>query len=252
MRNFICLIFILFASVSFADSNIIAFMKRAETLQKDSSAESKIAWNTLINEINLKINDDNANADIYALLGNAYLFSGEIGNAIYAYQKALKYTPFNDELINNLNYARKLCGNKFDPNLNKTFLEKYILSNYIIKKYSFYIFAVSWLLIFMIPLLKTKISEMKFLWIVSIIFASLSISILALWKYDTYYNKYGVIVVDDTIARKGANEIFMPAFKEALKDGVEFSILNEKNGWFHIKLPDGNTAWIIKENAKTY
>ena len=54
----------------------------------------------------------------------------------------------------------------------------------------------------------------------------------------------GVVVADDVIVRKGNGEGFEPQFEEPLYQGVEFELVGQRPGWWHIRLRDGNSGWI--------
>jgi len=54
----------------------------------------------------------------------------------------------------------------------------------------------------------------------------------------------GVITSDSTVARKGNGEGFAPAFSDPLKAGAEFSLIEARPQWVHVRLSDGQSAWL--------
>ena len=59
----------------------------------------------------------------------------------------------------------------------------------------------------------------------------------------------GVVLADDVVVRKGNSEGFEPQFEEALYQGVEFRLLEQRPGWLHIELANGKTGWIRADQA---
>jgi hypothetical protein len=60
----------------------------------------------------------------------------------------------------------------------------------------------------------------------------------------------GVIVVQEVVARRGDGESYESSFQEPLHDGTEFRLLDERSGWYHIKLSEGSTGWIPVSSAE--
>lgn len=59
----------------------------------------------------------------------------------------------------------------------------------------------------------------------------------------------GVITSETTVARKGNGEGFAPAFSEPLKRGMEFTLIEARPQWVHVRLPDGQSAWVRSGDA---
>ena len=59
----------------------------------------------------------------------------------------------------------------------------------------------------------------------------------------------GVITSESTIARKGNGEGFAAAFSEPLKRGMEFTLIEVRPDWVHVRLRDGQSAWVRSIDA---
>ena len=59
----------------------------------------------------------------------------------------------------------------------------------------------------------------------------------------------GVIITDSVEARKGPAYAYAPAFVQALHDGLEFKLIEERGTWIQIELTDGRRCWIPKNQA---
>lgn len=59
----------------------------------------------------------------------------------------------------------------------------------------------------------------------------------------------GVITSETTVARKGNGEGFSAAFSEPLKRGMEFTLIEARPQWIHVRLQDGQSAWVRSGDA---
>jgi len=59
----------------------------------------------------------------------------------------------------------------------------------------------------------------------------------------------GVITSETAVARKGNGEGFAPAFSEPLKRGMEFTLIEARPQWVHVRLRDGQSAWVRSSDA---
>ena len=189
------------------------------------------------------------NGYLYYNAGNGWFKSGNIGRAILNYRKALNRLPSNNNIKNNLELARSEVENHIER----------IEANPIVKTLFFIHYDLSFQMrvISMIVLLFLTIACASILlfkkhkiirnvqYILSIILLIFCISILI----DIGSKEQGVIISPEVIARKGDSEGYDSSFTRPLTEGVEFSLLNERNGWFFIELSDGRTCWIPSDTA---
>ena len=77
--------------------------------------------------------------DVYYNLGNAYYRAGDIGNSIWAYERALKLSPRDPDINFNIKYLRTMVRDKIVPpndmyiiSLYKSLMLKFKLSDLII------------------------------------------------------------------------------------------------------------------------
>ena len=70
-------------------------------------------------------------------------------------------------------------------------------------------------------------------------------------EYKTQANKVcGVITAKEVVARQGDGVNYPSSFKEPLHEGTEFDLLENRPGWFHIKLSDDSDGWIPDNSAE--
>ena len=59
----------------------------------------------------------------------------------------------------------------------------------------------------------------------------------------------GVLIAPQVIARTGDGQSYEPVFKDSLHAGTEFVLLEARNEWNHIELPDGRQCRIPADSA---
>jgi len=58
------------------------------------------------------------------------------------------------------------------------------------------------------------------------------------------------VISDNVIARKGNSETYEPSFKEPLHTGTEFRLVEKRNKWCYIELPDERRCWIPSKDVE--
>jgi tetratricopeptide (TPR) repeat protein len=193
----------------------------------------------LLFEATAQTNDDAASAFYNA--GNAWFQANKLGLAITAYRNAARIRPFDEALLDNLAAARALTLNKVSD--DRSILERA---------------PSSWLRVVTIVmsfcfcglmLLCTRYESRywRLLSYASAMVLALSVVILVVRLNGSLIE--GVIITDSVEARKGPAYAYAPAFVQALHDGLEFKLIEERGAWMQIELADGRRCWIPKNQA---
>jgi tetratricopeptide (TPR) repeat protein len=192
------------------------------------------------------------NGRLFYNIGNIYFRLGDIGRAILNYRRAERFIPNDINLQQNLNYARSRRVDRIDPKPETQVLRTLFFWHYDLggMTRAWLLAAVSgllWISAGMI-LLKRK----AWLRYATISCAGLSLMLacsLAVEFYRQSHVRSGVILEKEAIGRKGDSATFEPTFKEPLHMGAEFTLVEERKGWFHIELADGRRCWIPESAA---
>jgi hypothetical protein len=59
----------------------------------------------------------------------------------------------------------------------------------------------------------------------------------------------GVVIAQESVARKGDGETYQPSFSESLHAGTEFTVLEDRGEWLHASLPDERTCWLPRRDV---
>ncbi len=222
-------------------------------LRRSNPAEAARAFREAVDKFQRLADSGIENGKLYYNLGNACLRAGELGRAILNYRRAERFIPNDGQLEANLRFARSLCENQIPATGEQEFVRIFFAWHFGVPirfRYAIGLgmYVLFWLLLF---------ARMYFK---SIRWGLAVVPCLAVWLtlgcsvwYDEVAqpkDREGVITADEVIVRKGNGEGFEPQFEQALHQGVEFSVLEQRKDWIHIRLPDRKTGWIRSRKAE--
>ena len=74
--------------------------------------------------------------------------------------------------------------------------------------------------------------------------AGILLVIFGMGKYERIPRREGVVIVSEVFGRKGPAYRYRTAFREPIHDGLEFEMVELRDGWMYIRLADGRTCWV--------
>ena len=186
------------------------------------------------------------NADLQTNLGNAALQAQRLGPAILAYRRALAIEPGHAQAAKNLAHARTLLPNwvpiperdtlvdtlLFWTRLLSVPLQTIMASAFFALASALFAVAIRWK--------RRGVRNLAFVPLV--IWAVLTASIL--WHGSQGHTADVVVVADEAVAHSADSTGSPPRFPEPLPGGTEAQLIEERNGWAHIRLIDGRDAWL--------
>ena len=188
---------------------------------------------------------------LYLNLGNSYYRMGQLGNAVWAYEKGHSIAPRDKDILYNLNFVRSQVKDRIVPpdnfflfSLYKAALDKTTTLDIIILGGFFFLTISIIYLIKSYLLINEKIN--------TFFNYTLTICLLFLvWmSFDKYWNISDIneaIVVSTSIdvrsapIARGENVLFR------IHEGTKAQITNSESGWFEITLLDGKKGWVSKQ-----
>lgn len=192
------------------------------------------------------------NGKLYYNTGNAWFRMGSLGNAILYYLKAMEYMPQDRNLIQNLAFARSTrldsINSSDDLRLNRTlFFWHYELSLSV----RVIIFIIFFLGFWGSTIAKLFINRgiLTFLMVLCSVVALLFGGSLVAENFDTTDQSKGVIIAEESVARKGDSATYQKSFQDPLHSGSEFTLIESRRGWYNIELDDGRSCWIKADTA---
>lgn len=208
-----------------------------------------------INFYNNILDNGEHSTAVYYNLGNSYYKLNEIAESIYFYEKALLLSPSDQEIKTNLSYAQNMTLDAIDtlPETGISKLYKNITGKLTFDQWAY--LAIGTMFIFVILYIifyYSSYSSRKRWAFIGSLFA-LSISIIAvlfafIQQRDYNESQPAIIFAEESLVKSEPNEASSQVF--VLHAGTKVNVLNQLEGWNKIKLTDGKTGWIHRNELK--
>lgn len=187
------------------------------------------------------------NGKLYYNLGNAYFLTGDMGQAILCYRRALLYTPNDPDLQQNLAYARDQRTDRIeDPQKTKVLKTLFFWHYDLTSKTRMVLFLVFFLALWSCASARLFVRRNGLNWAMAacLVLSALLFSSLTVEAVARANDLSGVVTAEEVTARKGNGESYQPSFEEPLHGGTEFTLIEDRGEWRHVKLSDGRQCWI--------
>jgi tetratricopeptide (TPR) repeat protein len=194
-------------------------------------------------------------SELYYNLGNSYYKLNKVGPSIYYFEKALKINPLNEDVKNNLVFAKRLALDKIEE-LPKTVFQKFNINYLQQLSYNQWaiviiVFSVLGSLLFLL----FYFADTPFIKRIYFVTSSLSFILLITALIITFNqysisknNKEAIVFAEETEVRNAptfnSEEVF------TLHEGTKVLVLDAIDSWKKIKLADGKIGWIIADDIK--
>jgi len=247
MKKVLFLLLIITCSVS--AQNVDSLFVAANNLYKEGKFEKAIEKYKKVETKKL------VSTELYYNLGNSYYKLNKVGPSIYHYEKALKLDPSNEDVKNNLVFAKRLALDNIEV-LPQTVLQKFN-TNYLQKlTYNQWavvviVFSILGSLLFLLFYFAEIPARKRFYFITSI--GSFSLLIASLFiTYNQYNiskkNKEAIVFAEKTEIRNAPTLNSEIVF--TLHEGTKVIVLDAVDNWKKVKIKDGKLGWIISEDIK--
>ena len=217
--------------------------------------KAKALYETAILSYEKIINDGRVkNPKLYYNLANAYFLSEDIGRAILNYRRAEKLDRTDADIQKNLAFAQSRRMDKVKTNAENRVLQTLFFWHYDFSVKTRFILACACFAIFCVTL-----SAMIWLGrsapatVTAVVMGILLGCFLASIIFESSFEASrvcGVIVAPEVVARQGDGQTYSPSFERPLHAGTEFDLVEQRQGWMHIKLSDGSDGWIPQTSAE--
>ena len=232
--------------VSLVNDGLRAYDRGTE-LAKTSPADAAAAFREAAEAFQGIVDSGVHNGRLYYNLGNARLRCGQLGQAIANYLRARRLIPADARLKENLGYARSLCPYDIPERTERALVRTLFFWHYetslrLRSVAGLIAYVVFWVLLigrtFAIRFARRYLAGLCLL-----IWITLGASVVIDCQAASAPGE-GVVTADEVVVRKGNGQGYDPQFEQPLTDGVEFELLERRDEWLHIRLPDGQEGWI--------
>ena len=191
------------------------------------------------------VSDGYCNGAVYYNLGNANYRAGNFGRAILNYRKAKPYRPADPLLEANLQQALVSAPGKL-PEPPKPWWTHVMFWTESLA-YPTRVAIALILLSFgpLIALCAILFHRSKLLWIAGATTAMAVLFLIdAILNSPERHSESWAVITGETVARKGIGKDYEAAFDSPLKDGAEFKVLQEVNGWTFGHFEGVGDGWV--------
>jgi len=192
------------------------------------------------------------NADLYTNLGNSALQAQRLGPAILAYRRALTIEPGHAQATRNLAHARTLLPSWAPSPESDTLIDTFLFWT---RMFSISAQALAASLFFALAsILFAAAIRWKLAWARNlaiaplVIWAAMTVSIFA--QSSSGGAAEMVVVADEAIGYSADSTGSPPRFSAPLPGGVEVRLIEDRNGWSHVRLADGRDAWLRRATLR--
>ena len=193
--------------------------------------------------------------ELFLNLGNSYYKVNDIPSTILYYEKALKLSPGNLNILHNLKLANKRISDKNKVNnsvrLNDWFFTWLINTPNYWAYNSVYLFIIGSLLLILYLFSKSrKLKKLTFYTaVISLILGIFSIVFSGFHKSRLMSHEEAVIFKPsiDLMSEPTPNS----SVSFVLHEGTKVKILDETELWYEIRFSDGKIGWLQKEFVET-
>ncbi len=194
--------------------------------------------------------------ELYYNMGNVNYKLRNIPKTIYYYEKALKLSPGNEDIIHNLKLANQLLA---DKNTIKTSTRiDDLLYSFIHSSTNFWaLMALSFalvggmLLVVFVVTRNNRLRKITFYIGVASFLLATTFTYFASLEYNkqTHY-EYGIIYSPYVELKTEPSDKASSAF--ILHEGTKVKVLNENEHWYEVSFGDGQVAWLKKEDLRVF
>ena len=192
------------------------------------------------------------NGKLYYNLGNVWFQRGDLGRAIVNYLRAAQYMPNNINLQQNLAYVRQQRKDAFEQTETRKVLNTLFFWHYDVPSgIRLRIFTIAFLAFwgFAAARLFYKHGAINGGLATSGVLAALLFASLTVEARSHRAHPTGVVIAQESVARKGDGDTYQPSFSESLHSGTEFTVLEDRGDWLHASLPDDRTCWLPRRDV---
>jgi len=192
-------------------------------------------------------------AELYFNLGNAFFRTGDIPRAILFYERAKRLSPKDDDILLNLGIANTRIADRFEVMPDVFFV-------YWWKTFSGIFSRDGWAIIFLVLIfmgvlslawyfLAFMYSRKKlafYTFVLLFVFSGITLG-SAIQQHREQTHRAGIIMTN-RVEVSSTPQISRPQF--SIHAGTKVDILEQLGNYYRIRIPDGNSGWISKNDLE--
>ena len=200
----------------------------------------------------LAILDEVEHPDLYYNIGNTYYRLGDVGQAIWAYEKGIQLSPIHKDLKYNLDFVNARVKDRIEVPKGILFIEIYRTIKRNIKLKNLLLWGGLMILLAAIATLFKVFGILDVLFAfrmqVFLLIVSTLIHVIALDKYWEISDKNEGVIISPIVNVRSAPIDRNEKIIFRIHEGLKVDIVQSQPGWFEIILLDGKKGWVSHES----
>ncbi|MEH6745661.1 MAG: tetratricopeptide repeat protein [Maribacter arcticus] len=201
------------------------------------------------------LDDGEHSAAVYYNLGNSYYKLNNIAESIYFYEKALLLSPNDEEVKTNLSYAQNMTIDAIDtmPETGLSKLYKSVTGKLTFDQWAY--LAIALIIIFVLLYIlfyyanSSTLKRWSFIGSILALFICIIAIVFAFIQRSDFKDlQPAIIFAEESSIKSEPNAISQQVF--VIHAGTKVNVLDQLDEWNKIKLADGKTGWIQKNELK--
>lgn len=241
------ILLVIYTSAIFASSEVNSLMQSGNKLYKNNQYQSAI------DEYNKLVKQGYEGTSLYYNLGNAHYRLGKVGSAILYYEKALKYSPSDEDTKHNLTIAKLNLRDKVDelPQFFIFNIWEGLLASFSVSGWTIIVFIIFILMLLSVIayFFSRSVGQQRMSFFIGVGFLVLlffSISLLAVKMNKEFNIKDGIIVENIVTVKSSPDNSSKDEF--LIHEGLKVRLEDKVDDWVKIRLADGKIGWIMEKS----
>ncbi len=244
------LIFLLAVLFSFT-----ATAQNSQLFEAANKAYAKGDYRGAIEKYEQIIANGETSTAVHFNLGNSYYKLNRIAPSIFHYEKALQLSPGDEDVQNNLDFARNMTIDALGQEESKGFRGIFDTSTAAFSASGWGWVAVFCMLVFVVLFLgyyfssKTIVKRLLFISGMFFLILAIASAVIGFAKQDLQEDNNYAIVFSEEVEVKTEPS---PASEEAfiLHEGAKVKVTEDFQGWIEIELPNGSRGWLDENEVR--
>ena len=191
------------------------------------------------------------NGHVFYNLGNAYYKQDRIGQAILAYERATRLMPRDRDLQNNLDLANERTTDQIAgevPWFGRQALDGVTVNEATVAVTTAGFLASLALVGYLLARRPHTRNATGYALLVSCLVLVMATGFLAIKIHDGLLNEEAIVLQPTAVVRTGPDVTSEPVF--TLHEGAKVQLVEHRDDWLRIRLPDGKNGWLSQEDLE--
>ncbi|NJW52852.1 SH3 domain-containing protein [Salinimicrobium oceani] len=232
--------------------NFVGFAQNEQLFEAANNAYAEGDYKEAAMQYEQILTNGETSAALHYNLGNSYYKLNRIAPSIFHYEKALQLKPGDDDIQNNLEFARNMAIDAIGEEESSGFRGIFDTSTS-----AFSITGWSWIAIFcmlgfvaffLVYYFSERTAIKRLIFIGAMVFLVLAISsvLVAVTKQSLQEERdYAIVFAEEVVLKNEPSSRANDAF--TLHEGAKVRIIEEFQEWVEIELPNQSRGWMPQE-----